>query len=139
MVAKDFLKGAFILAITVALLYMGYRVFGKASDTADIVTQQQTETSQTIEEYAIMRYDGYEISGATAISYIKTVIRKYDVPVEVTTSTESFTCSDQSAFSKFRDIGSTYYINPMDQYKVTVVRDYNDVITKVEIIYESDI
>ena len=133
--AKKFLYGAFIIAVTVALIYMGMNVFKKASGTVEVVTAEQEATGQTVAEYAVMRYDGYEISGATAISYIKTVIQKYDVPVEVTTSGGAFTCIDQSLFAEFRDISSSYYINPMQHYDVTVVRDGNDVIEKVEIVY----
>lgn len=124
------------LIITVALCYLGIAMYKKATNTINIITENQDKTAQTMNEYAIMRYDGYEISGATAISYIKTVVAQYGIPVKVETSEgSSFTCTDSSVFKDFRDIGSSYYINPMKQYNVNVTRNQNDVITQVLIQY----
>ena len=133
--AKKFFYGAFVLAITVFLIYIGMNIFRKATYTTDIIMSEQEMTEQTVEEYAIMRYDGYAISGASAIAYIKTIVQKYDVVVDVSTPDGAFSCTDQSLFSEFRDISSPYYINPMKQYEVNVLRDSNDVIEKVEIVY----
>lgn len=133
--ARKFLYGAITLAVTVFLIYMGMRIFNKASYTADVISTEQEETGQLVEEYAIIRYDGYKITGATAVSYIKTVVQKHDIPVDVTTPNGAFSCMDKSIFPEFRNISSSYYINPMKQYEVRVVRDGNDVIERVEVTY----
>lgn len=136
-IVKKVIYNAFGLLITVALIFTGYRIYLKAQETADGFSENQERTNQNIEEYAITKFEGYEINGSQAIYYAKEVIGKYDIPVTFKTTTipAGFTVSDSSLYNDFRDINSSYYINPIVQYLVEVVRDENDVITGVVLSY----
>lgn len=125
------------MVITVGLCYIGITMFKRSSDVSETLMNNQSDTAREVQEYDVTRFDGFEISGSTAVSYIKTVVVKYGLSVEVTTTIKSFTCTDSTFFTEFRDIGSDYYINPMKQYKVEVVRDDNGALQKVKIAYVS--
>ena len=54
------------------------------------VTQEQLDTEQELLEHGITKYEGYEINGATAITYIKSIIETYDgILIEVKTEKKS--------------------------------------------------
>ena len=119
------------LCITISLIYIGYNQFHKARDVTDAVTANQDKMTKEMLEHDITKYEGYSISGATAISYIKSVVGQYDIHVSIITVAGTMDIVDTTHFTDFRDINSSYYINPMMQYSVTVERDNNDVIVKV--------
>ena len=135
-VAKKFLLGSATLLITVGLVYIGISIYSRAVRTADIVSKEQQDTEKEVMEHGITKYDGYEINGSTAVTYIKSVIKRHGgVSFEVTTSKGTFSITDSSHYGDFRNIDSAYYINPMAEYLVTVIRDSNGAITSVALEY----
>ena len=135
--AKKMLLGAFGLMLTVALIFAGYSIFSRSMDVADNITEGQSKTSQLIDEYPITKFDGTDIDGSQAIYYTKDVVGTYKIPVTIKTvkTPGGFTVSDSSYYNSFRDINSSYYINPLSKYNVVVNRDENDVIVSVSITY----
>ena len=134
-IAMKYVGGAIGILFTVGLLYYLIYIYDQSTTIADTVTKEQMNTQKELVEYGIMKYDGREIAGATAISYIKSVVGEYGIPVSVTTSGGNFEVCDSSVYADLRNISSIYYINPMSQYFVTVIRDSNDIIESVEVVY----
>lgn len=135
--AKKMLGWAFSLMLTVSLIFVGFQIYKRAMDTTDKIAGQQDKTNQSIDEYPVMKFDGLDINGSQAIAYIKEVVGEHKIPVTVKTSANptGFTVSDSSLYNAFRDLDSSYYINPVVQYSVAVERDANDVIIAVTITY----
>ena len=134
---KKTLWYAFGLMITVALMFIGLSIFQRAEKTADTLAKGQDAANKNIEEYEIVKFDGYDISGSQAIYYAKEVVGNHGIPVTFKTTLvpAGFVVSDSSLYGEFRDLNSSYYINPIIQYTVEVKRDENDTITGVEITY----
>jgi len=136
--SKKMIWSSASLLFTVSLIFVGYGVFERSIDAATALGKNQENTIQDLEEYPIMKFDGYEISGSVAINLIKEVIGNYDdidVTVKTTEVPSGFTITDSTHYADFRDQSSSYYINPIVLYQVTVERDGNDVITSVLIEY----
>lgn len=133
-VVQKFLLGAASLLLTISLIVIGVQMFEKAKKVADVMANEQEGVAVALEEQGITKYDGYQINGSTAINYIK-VVNAVGVDVEVTTSNGTFTVSDDTLYASFRDMHSDKYINPLMEYRCTVVRDANNVIVKVVLVY----
>ena len=132
---KKWIYSAVAMCLLVALLYIGLGFFSSAKSLLSNINNDQQDANRIAMEYDIVKYDGLKVSGSTAITYIKTVVTKHSIPVQVTTTKGTFTCKDSSLFAKFRDIDAEQFINPMVEYSVTVKRDANDVIEMVQITY----
>lgn len=132
---KKWIYSAVSLAVLIALIYLGIGLFDRAKFTLSLIAEGQQDAQRTAMEYDIVKYDGHKIVGSTAITYIKTVVSKYEVPVQVTTTKGTFTCDSSAFFAKLRDIDADQFINPMVEYEVRVIRDENDMISAVHIIY----
>lgn len=135
-VVQKFLLGAAGLLLTISLIALGVQMFEKSKKVADTMANEQDSILVALEEQGITKYDGYQINGSTAINYIK-VVNAAGVDVEVTTSNGTFTVSDESLYSSLRDMHSNKYINPLMEYRCTVVRDENNTIVKVVLVYVS--
>ena len=133
-VVQKFLLGAAGLLLTVSLIALGVQMFEKGKKVADIMSNEQDNIAVALEEQGITKYDGYQINGSTAINYIK-VVNAAGVVVEITTSNGTFTVSDDMLYASLRDIHSDKYINPLKEYQCTVVRDENNTIIKVMLVY----
>ena len=133
-VVQKFLLGAASLLLTISLITLGVRMFEKSKTIADTMANEQEGIAIALEEQGITKYDGYQINGSTAINYIK-VVNAAGVDVEVTTSNGTFTVSDDTLYASFRDMHSDKYINPLMEYRCTVVRDANNMIVKVVLVY----
>lgn len=133
-VVQKFLLGAASLLLTISLIAIGVQMFEKGKKVADVMVNKQEGVAVALEEQGITKYDGYQINGSTAINYIK-VVNAAGVDVEVTTSNGTFTVSDDTLYASFRDMHSDKYINPLMEYRCTVVRDTNNVIVKVVLVY----
>lgn len=123
------------LTLTVLLIYSGMSIYEKSKSTANMLIEKQEERVQDWEEYDIVKYDGYEISGSMAISYLKQVVDNYMVPVTVITEKEVFTVEDSSVYGMLRKTESEFYVNPFKTFVCEVNRDVNDVITGVKLTY----
>lgn len=132
-VIKKYIWEATGLFLLLGLIVFSVAAFDRTENTAAELSDGLAETEQTVMEHEVMKYDGYEVIGSSAITYLKSVINKFEIPVEVTTEKGTFTYTDSSHYSDFRNITSNYYINPMKRYEVNVSRDVNDVISKVYI------
>lgn len=136
-VIKQMLITGLGLIFTVGLCLIGVRMYRRAVAVVEVSETSQGDLAQEVYEYEVTKFDGFTVSGATVMSYIKTVVTKYGIPVEITTTDNTFTCIDSTYFAEFRSIGKDHYINPMKQYAVTVVRDENSALQKVIIEYIS--
>ena len=130
-----FLLFAVGLILTVGLIFMGINIYKRAVKTGQTVSEQQRKQLTAMEESDITRYDALEITGSTAVTYIKRIYD--DTSVTVVTQTvagakKTFTV-DSSQFSDYKNTSSEYYINPLDMYYVEVSRDANDLISGVTI------
>ena len=135
-VIQKFLLGAAGLLLTISLITLGIQMFEKGKTVADMMAKEQDSIAVVLEEQGITKYDGYEINGSTAINYIK-VVNAAGINVEITTSNGTFTVSDDTLYASLRDIHSDKYINPLKEYACTVVRDENNAIMKVVLVYVS--
>ena len=133
-VVQKFLLGATGLLLTISLIAVGLQMFEKSKKVADMMAKEQDSVAVALEEQGITKYDGYQINGSTAINYIK-VVNAAGVDVEVTTANGTFIVSDDTLYASFRDMHSDKYINPLMEYRCTVVRDANNVIVKVALVY----
>ena len=133
-VVQKFLLGATGLLLTISLIAVGLQMFEKSKKVADMMAKEQDSVAVALEEQGITKYDGYQINGSTAINYIK-VVNAAGVDVEVTTANGTFIVSDDTLYTSFRDMHSDKYINPLMEYRCTVVRDANNVIVKVALVY----
>lgn len=133
-VVQKFLLGAAGLLLTISLIAVGLQMFEKSKKVADMMAKEQDSVAVALEEQGITKYDGYQINGSTAINYIK-VVNAAGVDVEVTTANGTFIVSDDTLYASFRDMHSDKYINPLMEYRCTVVRDANNVIVKVALVY----
>ncbi len=130
-----FLLFAVGLILTVGLIFMGINIYKRAVKTGQTVSEQQRKQLTEMEESDITRYDALEITGSTAVTYIKRIYD--DTSVTVITQTvggakKTFNV-DSSQFSDYKNTSSEYYINPLDMYYVEVSRDANDIISGVTI------
>ena len=133
-VVQKFLLGAAGLLLTVSLITLGLQMFEKGKKVANIMSSEQDRITVTLEEQNITKYGGHEINGSTAMNYIK-VVNAAGIAVEITTENRTFTVSDDSLYASFRDMHSDKYINPLKEYQCTVVRDENNAILKVVLMY----
>ena len=137
-ISKEFLLEAVGLSLVVALILISMQIFQRAVKITTFLEQGQEQQLVELEEYEIVKYDGYQIDGMTAIGYIKRMTGTYDLPVHVVTVNGEFTVSGQAQYANLRDIDSEQYINPMAKFKCEVVRNENEVITEIKIKAEKE-
>lgn len=136
-VSKEFLMEAVGLALLVALILISMQIFQRAVKITSLLEEGQEQKISELEEYEIVQYDGLQIDGMTAISYIKKMVGTYQMPVQVCNEKGNFMISDRSGYEKLRNVNSENYINPLAKYRCTVVRDENEVITEVIVKIET--
>ena len=134
-VSKEFLLEAVGLSILVALLLVSVQLFQRATKLTALLEEGQEQQITELEEYEIVKYDGLEVDGMTAVNYIKRMIGTYKLPVEVTNTNEEFVVKKED-YSELRNINSEKYINPLAVYHCEVLRDENQAISKIRIIIE---
>ena len=136
-VSKEFLLEAVGLSLLVALILISVHLFQRGTKLAGLLEENQEQQITRLEEYELVKYDGFWIDGMTAVGYIKTVTGSYELPVEITT-TECFTITKREEYAQLRDIDSERYINPLAKYYCEVQRDANGVIEKIKIRMEQE-
>ena len=135
-VSKEFLMEAVSLSLLVALILISVQMFQRANKITLLLEEGQEQKIQELEEYEIVRYDGMEIDGVTAIGYIKTLVGTYQIPTNVTTQKNTFIVNDKGEYSSLRDPNSDKYIFPLSLYLCEVIRDENGSIVEVKITME---
>ena len=120
------------LVITVSLAFIGFNIYGKAAEIGKEITEREESTLNELREYDIMRFDGCVIDGSRAISYIRRIYAKEDIPIEVVKDGRSFTV-DGDSVSEIRNTASGYYLNPLKEYYVKVSIDENDAVGRITI------
>lgn len=132
-VSKEFLMEAVSLSLLVALILISVQMFQRANKITTLLEEGQEQKIQELEEYEIVRYDGMEIDGITAIGYIKTLVGTYEIPAKVTTEKTTFFVKEKEEYSNLRDPNSIKYIFPLSLYLCEVIRDENGSIIEVKI------
>ena len=89
-----------------------------------------------LEEYEIVKYDGFILDGMTAVNYIKNMVNEYELPVIVEVEQRTFVVSGREELGLLRDVDSEKYISPYATYRCEVVRDENEVIKEIRLIKE---
>ncbi len=135
-ISKEFLMEAVGLSLLVALILISVHMFQRANKITALLEKGQEQRITELEEYEIVRYDGFQIDGMTAIGYIKTLVGTYQIPVAVTTEKSSFVIRESKEYSSLRDLNSDTYISPLSLYWCNVVRDENKSIKEVKITIE---
>lgn len=131
-VVKEFILFAAGLVITVSLAMIGFKVYSKAAEIGKNIVEQEENSIRELKEYEITRFDGTEIDGSRAISYVKKMYASEGITVEVRTEKKSFVMDEISA-ACIRDTSSVYYMNPLKKYHVTVRFDENDAVNKITV------
>lgn len=137
-VSKEFLMEAVGLSLLVALLLISMQLFQRATKLTSLLEEGQERQINEIEEYEIIKYDGLAVDGMTAVSYIKRVTGTYGLPVEVVTLNGIFFVEGKEAYEELRSSSSEKYINPLAKYRCSVLRDENQVISKIKFEVEKE-
>lgn len=132
-VSKEFLLEAVGLSLVVALILISMQLFQRAEKITTALEKGQERYIEELEEYEIVKYEGLELDGVTAVNYIKRMVLEYQLAVCVTTTERTFTVAEVSACGLLRDVQSEYYINPMAKYQCKIVRDENEEIKEIKL------
>lgn len=135
-ISKEFLMEAVSLSLLVALILISVQMFQRANKITTLLGEGQEKKIAELQEYEIVRYDGFQIDGMTAIGYIKTMVGTYQIPVIVTTEKNSFVVKEKENYASLRDPDSDTYIHPLSLYLCEVVRDENESIKEIKITVE---
>ena len=131
-VIKEFVMFSAGLVITVSLVMVSFGIYRRAAALGNGIMAREQNTFMEMWDYELTRFDGSEIDGSKAISYIRKVYAGFDVPITVTNGRKTFTVDGES-IDKIRDSASDYYMNPMKKYKVRVYFDENDAANQITI------
>lgn len=132
-VSKEFLMEAVGLSLLVAFILISVQMFQKANKITMLLEEGQEQKFMELQEYEIVRYDGLEIDGMTAIGYIKTMVGTYQIPVAVATQKSSFIVTGKEDYASLRDSASDKYIHPLSLYLCEVIRDENGSVKEIKI------
>lgn len=127
-ISKQFLLDAVGLVLTVSLIMTGVHLFRRTERTIQKMQYRQTRQLETLEEYDAVKYDGYQVDGATAFHYVKNMVGDYGIPITITTVAGSVRITERSQYASMRDTESKAYLNPFEQFLCEVQRDENDAI-----------
>ena len=130
-ISKEFLLEAVGLSLVVALILISMQIFQRAVKITNLLEKEQEQQIIELEEYEIVKYDGLQIDGMTAVSYIKKMVAVYEIPVKVINTEIEFLISSQDEITELRDTRSNRYINPLTKYYCEVVRNENEVIKEI--------
>lgn len=120
-VSKEFLMEAVGLSLLVALLMFGVQMFQNASGLMKYMEERQEETLTRMQEYEIVQYDGQILDGITAISYIKTMVNQYALPVRIETAETIYEVKTGKEAAMLRDSTSEYCMSAFQEYECHVV------------------
>ena len=103
-ISKEFLMEAVGLSLLVALIFVSMQMFQRAVKVSTLLNAEQEEKIIMLEEYEIVKYDGLQVDGLTAVNYIKKMVGNYELPIVVETGAESFYVTKRDDFEMLRDI-----------------------------------
>lgn len=140
----DIAPQALILAagvvLSVVLVSIMVTQFRQAEGMSSLVSNEIVSKTSEIMENEIMQYDGLTVKGADVVNFYKKHLGEYqsgeqaDFTVVISHSAEgggSYSYSNGTAVSLLRDSGSEQYVKPTSQYRCTVEKNKNGIITKV--------
>lgn len=130
-VSKEFLTEAVGLALLVALLMLGFQMFTRAETLLQRLDREEEKRIEELSEYEIVKYDGREIDGITAISHIKNVVSNYGIQVVLYTEKGSVIVEGAEQLSLLREENSDYYVEAWGIYACNIVRNENDSIEQM--------
>ncbi len=135
------LKGLMLAAgviLTCIVIGVGFFVAREAKSTAIASSNQLSDYQKEISESALTKYDGMEITGSDVINFTKKNLTPYDssetapVYIKIKTSTSENVYETNEYIKSLRDFSSKRYVNPVNLFLSTVIRDDNDVIIGVQ-------
>ena len=132
-VSKEFLTEAVGLALLVALLMLGFQMFTRAETLLQRLDREEERRIKELSEYEVVKYDGREIDGITAVSYIKNMVSNYGMQVVLCVGTESVVVQKGEQLSLLRDADTDYYVEPWKLYDCRIIRNENESIEQIVI------
>ncbi len=131
-VIKEFLLFTAGMIITVSLAIVSFNIYMKAAVLGRGIAEREQIAIDELEEFEVMRFDGCVIDGSRAISYIKRIYGTRNIPIEVKKGGKTFTVDDK-AVSELRKTNSSFYLSPLEKYRVSVLTDENDSANRIKI------
>lgn len=137
---KGLLMAAGVI-LTCMVIGIGFYMAREAKSTAMASAEKLSDFKRELSEKDYERFDDREVNGSDVVNFARKELKKYqedDAPVEIkiTTSLGTFTYKNGVGMEGLRDITSTKYVDPLSVLKGKVVRDANDVIVRVEFLYQ---
>lgn len=135
-VTKEFILMAAGLIMTVSLIFAGFSVYRKASETGMILAERQEKKISAIADFELNKYEGLSINGSKILRYVKQMSSTYDADIMITVANpEEYTykISELDSLGSLRKVDSKEYINPLRYYTVTVNKDDNAAVCSIEI------
>ena len=135
------LKGLMLAAgviLTCMVIGVGFYVAREAKATAVASGNQLSEYQKDIKESSLTKYDGMEVSGSDVINFAKKNLSSYDrtevapVYIQIQTASHDETYESNRHLKDLRDFSNARYVNPVNLFLCTIIRDENDVIIGVK-------
>ncbi len=135
------LKGLMLAAgviLTCIVIGVGFFVAREAKTTAVASSNQLSDYQKEISESSLTKYDGMEVSGSDVINFAKKNLTPYDssetapVYIKIKTLTYEETYKTNQYMKSLRDFANKRYVNPVNLFLSTIIRDENDVIVGVQ-------
>lgn len=126
------------VVLTCIVIGIGFYMAREAKWAAMSSAESLSDFKREISEKDINRFDDREVTGSDVVNFTRKELRKYqsdeEAPVEVMihTTLGNYTYQNNSILKELRDITSARYVNPLAIFQGKVIRDDNDVITRVE-------
>lgn len=134
------LKGLILAAgvvLTCMVIGIGFYIAREAKATAAISTDRLYKVQTDLKESELTKYDGVKVSGSDVRNFIKKQVGHYDeteeapVTVCVTTTKGTFSFINTEYLLNIKKQEDKRYISPIHNFICSVVRDENDVISKI--------
>jgi hypothetical protein len=123
--------------LTCMVIGVGFYIAREAQSTAQASSNQLSEYKKDIEESGYIKYDGMSVSGSDVVNFAKKNLSSYDsdnvapVYVSIKTSLHDETYETNNYLKSLRDFTNQRYVNPVNMFEGTVIRDENEVIVGV--------
>ena len=128
------------LLITVGLISISFGIFDRVKDSTNVIEEENNKTIYAIREDKITKYDNMYISGALAVSYVRSIYSEVDNIFVLPTGKNMYDAknvSEDTLYYHMKTSTDDYYVNPLQKFYVEVVRNANGVITGVKITEQS--
>ena len=126
--------------ITCVVISIGFLFSGKAKIVSHVALNKLQDYQGELTESEITMYDGLEVMGSDVVNFIKKNMGDYNerqtAPIEVTVITvkspeRAFTYHNNIKIKDIQNFTKDCYIKPTNRFVGSVVKNKNNVITKL--------